>query len=61
MVFRENFHMDIYQFDHIFKLVEVHLLPKKNTRPNDGINPKEKLAMVLEYVISLSTFVVNVI
>ena len=46
--FKENFHMTPTDFDNLFELLEPLLQPKKNTRPNDSISPKLKLAVVLE-------------
>ncbi|XP_055549916.1 uncharacterized protein LOC129732753 [Wyeomyia smithii] len=51
-VFKENFHMDITNFEYILKKIYFRLQPKRNTRPYDGIGPKEKLAIALEYLAS---------
>lgn len=50
-VFKENFHMSVGCFNSLFERVEGILESTINLRP-DKIPPKEKLAMVLEYVIS---------
>ncbi|XP_021699796.1 putative nuclease HARBI1 [Aedes aegypti] len=50
--FKENFHMSKNSFDQLFKLVEKDLAPKRNTRPKDGIPPKLKLGLVIEYLAS---------
>lgn len=50
--FEENFHLNENQFDHIYTRIKHHLRCKRNTRPNDKISPKAKLAMVLEFLAS---------
>lgn len=50
--FEENFHMNEKQFDKIYTRINHHLRCKRNTRPNDNISPKAKLAMVLEFLAS---------
>ncbi|XP_075151884.1 uncharacterized protein LOC142225916 [Haematobia irritans] len=47
--FKENFHMDVETFFCLFGMVHGRLKHKKMTRPIDGITPKEKLAVTLEY------------
>lgn len=37
------------EFDLIYEKTKDMLSPKRNTRPKDNIDPKEKLALVLEY------------
>lgn len=44
--------MDVDTFDMIFNKVEKHLKFKKNTRPNDRIPEKMRLAIVLEFLAS---------
>lgn len=46
--FMANYHMTPACFAVLFQRIEKHLLPKRNTRPFDGIPPKHRLAMVLE-------------
>lgn len=48
--FHENFHMKPIQLNELFDLLEPFLMPKVCTRPEDEITPKEKLAIVLEYI-----------
>lgn len=48
--FQENFHIKPTQFNELFDLLEPFLMPKVCTRPEDEITPKEKLAIVLEYI-----------
>ncbi|XP_049317925.1 uncharacterized protein LOC125780192, partial [Bactrocera dorsalis] len=50
--FIENFRMPPSVFDELWEILEPHLLPKRNTRPNDFIPTKAKLAIVLEYLAS---------
>ncbi|XP_070854460.1 putative nuclease HARBI1 isoform X4 [Drosophila suzukii] len=50
-MFFENFHMPESSFNALFGLVEQHLIPKRNTRP-DAIPLKAKLAIVLEFLAS---------
>lgn len=53
--FKENFHMDVQNFNYIFDKIKHRFnykcrrLNKKSSRP-DMISAKQKLAMVLEYV-----------
>lgn len=46
-LFFENFHMSAARFNHLFSLVEPHLIPNRNSRP-DAIPLKVKFAVVLE-------------
>ncbi|XP_070067496.1 putative nuclease HARBI1 isoform X2 [Drosophila takahashii] len=50
-VFMENFHMSLTIFNKLLGLLEIHLLPKRDTR-SDAIPPKAKLAIVLQYLAS---------
>lgn len=51
--FHENFHMNHEMFELLYSKVERHLQPKRNTRI-DGILPRERLAIALEYVYIIS-------
>lgn len=46
-IFYANFHMDKNTFDELFKKIEKHLEPKRDTRP-DAIPPEHRLALALE-------------
>lgn len=48
--FDENFHMNHEMFELLYSKVEKYLQPKRDTRI-DGISPRHRLAMALEYVI----------
>lgn len=50
--FRENFHMTPSNFEDIYNRVKDELAFKKDTRSNDRIDPRQKLAMTLEYLAS---------
>lgn len=50
--FKENFHMDVETFNMIHERIEKHLRYKVNTRPNDRIPSKMRLAIVLEFLAS---------
>lgn len=50
--FSENFHMTPSDFEAIYNRVKDELACKKNTRPDDRIDPRQKLAMTLEYLAS---------
>lgn len=50
--FNENFHMDKATFDMLYVRLEKHLRFKLNTRPNDRIPEKLRLAIVLEFLAS---------
>lgn len=47
-IFYGNFHMDVETFETLFRRLENHLMPKRHTRPIDGIPPKHRLALALE-------------
>ena len=47
-VFKENFRMFPSQFDLLYSLLESKLCAKTETRPDDRITAKEKLAVTLE-------------
>lgn len=51
-LFADNFRMSPETFESLFSMLEPLLLPKKNTR-RDAISPKQKLAIVLEYVLNI--------
>ena len=48
--FYENFHITAEVFHMLLQLVKPHLSPKIASHPKDAITPKEKLAVILEYV-----------
>lgn len=52
LYFKQNFHMSKEQFDVLFDRLEPMLRCKKNTRPTDFIEPKMRLAIVLEFLAS---------
>ncbi|XP_034668743.1 putative nuclease HARBI1 [Drosophila subobscura] len=47
-MFYQNFNMNESEFNSLFSLVEPHLVPKRNSRP-DAIPLRAKLAIALEY------------
>lgn len=47
-IFHANFHMDSDTFDFLFQKIKPHLIPKRNTRPKDAIEPEHRLALTLE-------------
>lgn len=47
--FEENFHMNHEMFELLYSKIETHLQPKRDTRI-DGISPRQRLAIALEYV-----------
>ncbi|XP_067630280.1 putative nuclease HARBI1 isoform X1 [Eurosta solidaginis] len=51
-LFQENFRMTPATFEKLYEILLPFLMRKRNTRPNDFISEKAKLAMVLEYFAS---------